>query len=85
MGVQLRLAESLALTLPERATARIARVDKDAVCDWLNRAAQYYCVMLLYLWSNLYAVGRRLDELWSSVTQRSAIGSTLRRVLAPCA
>ena len=33
-----------------RATARIVQVDKDAVCAWLDRAAQHCRLVMLYLW-----------------------------------
>ena len=33
-----------------RATARIVQVDKDAVCTWLDRAAQHCRLVMLSLW-----------------------------------
>jgi len=50
-----------------RATARIVRVDKDAVCTWLDRAAQHCRLVMLYLWRNLHVIECQLDELWSFV------------------
>ena len=50
-----------------RATARIVQVDKDTVCDWLDRAAQHCRLVMLYLWRNLHVSECQLDELWSFV------------------
>ena len=50
-----------------RATARIVQVDKDAVCTWLDRAAQHCRLVMLYLWRNLHVIECQLDELWSFV------------------
>ena len=50
-----------------RATARIVQVDKDAVCVWLDRAAQHCRLLLLYLWRDLHVIECQLDELWSFV------------------
>ena len=50
-----------------RATARIVQVDKDAMCPWLDRAAQHCRLVMLYLWRNLHVIVCQLDELWSFV------------------
>ena len=50
-----------------RSTARIVEVDKDTICDWLDRAAQHCRVVMLYLWRNLHVTECQLDELWSFV------------------
>ena len=50
-----------------RATARIVQVDKDAVCAWLDRAAQHCRLVMLYLWRDLHVIECQLDELWSFV------------------
>jgi IS1 family transposase len=50
-----------------RATARIVQVDKDAVCTWLDRAAQHCRLVMLYLWRDLHVMECQLDELWSFV------------------
>jgi hypothetical protein len=42
------------------------QVDKDTVCDWLDRAAQHWQI-LLYLWRDLPVAECQLDELWSFV------------------
>lgn len=48
-----------------RATAHIVQVDKDTVCAWLDRAAQYCRLVMLYLWRNLHVIecpaGRALE------------------------
>jgi IS1 family transposase/transposase-like protein len=50
-----------------RSTGRIVEVDKDTVCDWLNRAAAHCRIVILYLFSNLHFNECQLDELWSFV------------------
>lgn len=50
-----------------RATGRILQIDKDTVCDWLNRAALHCRSVVLYLWSQLHVTECQLDELWSFV------------------
>lgn len=50
-----------------RSTARIVQVDKDTVCDWLNRAAKQSRLVTLYHWQNLHISECQLDELWSFV------------------
>ena len=48
-------------------TARIVQIDKDTVCDWLNRAAQHCRLVCLSLWQQLHVTECQLDELWSFV------------------
>jgi IS1 family transposase len=50
-----------------RATARLMQIDKDTVCDWLDRAAQHGRLVMLYLWQDLHVTECQLDELWSFV------------------
>ena len=50
-----------------RATGRILQIDKDTVCDWLNRAALHCRSVMLYFWSQLHVTECQLDELWSFV------------------
>lgn len=50
-----------------RATGRILQVDKDTVCDWLNRAALQCRLVVLYLWNRLHVTECQLDELWGFV------------------
>jgi IS1 family transposase len=55
-----------------RATGRIVQVDKDAVCDWLNRAAHQARLVMLYFWQRLHLTECQLDELWSFVHTKEA-------------
>ena len=55
-----------------RATGRIVQVDKDTVCDWLERAAHQCRLVMLYLWRNLHVTECQLDELWSFVHTKEA-------------
>jgi hypothetical protein len=50
-----------------RATARIVHVDKEAVCAWLDRAAQHCRLVMRYLWRDLHVIECQRDELWSFV------------------
>lgn len=50
-----------------RATGRIVQIDKDTVCNWLERAGQHCRLVQLYLWRNLHVTECQLDELWSFV------------------
>jgi IS1 family transposase len=43
------------------------QVDKDTVCEWLDRAAQHCRLVMLYLWRDLHVIEGQLDELWSFV------------------
>jgi IS1 family transposase len=55
-----------------RATGRILQVDKDTVCDWLQRGALQCGAVALYLWSQLHVTECQLDELWSFVHTKEA-------------
>ena len=55
-----------------RATARILQIDKDTVCDWLNRAALHCRLLALYFWNQLHVTECQLDELWSFVHTKEA-------------
>ena len=50
-----------------RATGRILQIDKDTVCDWLNRAALHCRTVMLYFGCRLHVTECQLDELWSFV------------------
>lgn len=50
-----------------RSTGRIVEIDKDTVCDWLNRVAVHCRLVLLYLFRDLHINECQLDELWSFV------------------
>ena len=55
-----------------RATGRIFQIDKDTVCDWLDRAALHCRSVALYLWSQLHVTECQLDELWGFVHTKEA-------------
>lgn len=55
-----------------RATGRILQIDKDTVCDWLDRAAHHCRSVVLYLWSQLHVTECQLDELWGFVHTKEA-------------
>jgi IS1 family transposase/transposase-like protein len=55
-----------------RATGRIFQVDKDTVCDWLDRAALHCRSVALYYWNRLQVTECQLDELWSFVHTKEA-------------
>lgn len=62
-----------------RATARIMQVDKDTICDWLDRAAHHCREVVLYHWQNLHVTECQLDELWSFVHTKERNLSTAKR------
>ena len=55
-----------------RATGRIVQIDKNTVCDWLNRAALHCRAVMLYFWRHLHVTECQLDELWSFVHTKEA-------------
>jgi transposase-like protein/IS1 family transposase len=55
-----------------RATGRILQIDKDTVCNWLNRSALHCRLVALYLWNQLHVTECQLDELWSFVHTKEA-------------
>ena len=55
-----------------RATGRILQIDKDTVCDWLDRAAPHCRSVVLYLWNCLHVTECQLDELWGFVHTKEA-------------
>ena len=63
-----------------RSTSRIVEVDKDTICDWLNRAAQHYRLVMLYLWNSLDVAECQLDELWSFVHTKERNLSTAKHL-----
>ena len=71
LKAEARIFETAVRALAEgsgiRSTSRIVEVDKDTVCDWLNRVANHCRIVLLYLWQNLHVCECQLDELWSFV------------------
>ena len=44
-----------------RATGRILQIDKDTVCDWLDRAALHCRSVALYFWTGLHVTECQLD------------------------
>jgi len=55
-----------------RATGRIVQIDKNTVCDWLNRAALHCRSVALYFWGHLHVTECQLDELWGFVHTKEA-------------
>jgi len=56
-----------------RGTGRIVEVDKDTVCDWLDRAGRHCRAVTTYLFDNLHITECQLDELWSFVRKKERI------------
>jgi IS1 family transposase len=55
-----------------RATGRILQIDKDTVCDWLDRAALHCRSVALYFWTGRHVTECQLDELWGFVHTKEA-------------
>ena len=72
------LAEGHAL----RSTGRIIEVDKDTVCDWLDRAGRHCRAVTTYLFDSLHITECQVDELWSFVRKKEAHLTVAERVLA---
>ena len=64
-----------------RGTGRIVGVDKDTVCDWLDRAGRHCRAVTTYLFNNLHLTECQLDELWSFVGKKEAHLTAIEKVL----
>jgi hypothetical protein len=53
-----------------RATAHIMGLDKDTVCQWLEKASQHVEAVSRYLMVNLHFEEAQLDEFWSFVRKK---------------
>ena len=63
-------------------TGRIVGVDKDTVCDWLDRAGRHCRAVTTYLCDNLHITECQVDELWSFVRKKEAHLTVAEKVLA---
>jgi IS1 family transposase len=50
-----------------RGTGRIVGVDKDTVCDWLDKAGRHCRAVTAFLFHKLHITECQLDEMWSFV------------------
>jgi IS1 family transposase len=64
-----------------RGTGRIVGVDKDTVCDWLDKAGRHCRAVTAYLFNNLHMTECQLDELWSFVRKKEAHLTAIEKVL----
>ena len=65
-----------------RGTGRIVEIDKDTVCDWLDRAGRHCWAVTTYLFDTLHITECQVDELWSFLNQKEAHLTVAERVLA---
>ena len=65
-----------------RGTGRIVDVDKDTVCDWVDRAGRHCRAVTTYLFDTLHITECQVDELWSFVRKKEAHLSVAEKVLA---
>ncbi len=65
-----------------RGTGRIVDVDKDTICDWLDRAGRHCRAVTTYLFDTLHITECQVDELWSFVRKKEAHLSVAEKVLA---
>ena len=72
------LAEGHAL----RGTGRIVDVDKETVCNWVDRAGRHGRAVTTHLCDTLHIRECQGDELWSFVRTKEAHLSVAERVLA---
>ena len=64
-----------------RGTGRIVEIDKDTVCDWLDRAGRHCRAVTTYLFDTLHITECQVDELWSFVRKKEAHLTTAEKVL----
>jgi IS1 family transposase len=64
-----------------RGTGRIVGIDKDTVCDWLDKSGRHCRAVTTYLFNNLHITECQLDELWSFVRKKEARLSALEKIL----
>jgi IS1 family transposase len=55
-----------------RGTGRTVDVDKDTICDWVDRAGRPCRAVTTYLFDTLYITECQGDELWSFVRKKEA-------------
>ena len=55
-----------------RGTGRIVEIDKDTVCDWLDRAGRHCRAVTTYLSDALHSTECQVDEFWSFVRKKEA-------------
>src|SRR5262245_54571781 len=65
-----------------RGTGRIVAIDKDTVCDWLDRAGRHCRAVTTYLFDTLHITECQVDELWSFVRKKEAHLTAAEKVLA---
>ena len=65
-----------------RGTGRIVDVDKDTICDWVDRAGRHCRAVTTYLFDTLHITECQVDELWSFVRKKEAHLSVAEKVLA---
>ena len=64
-----------------RGTGRIVGVDKDTICDWLDKAGRHCRAVTTYLFNNLHMTECQPDELWSFVRKKEAQLTGIEKVL----
>jgi IS1 family transposase/transposase-like protein len=64
-----------------RGTGRIVDVDKDTVCDWLDRAGRHCRAVTTYLFDTLPITECQVDELWSFVRKKEAHLTVAEKIL----
>ena len=65
-----------------RGTGRIVDVDKDTICDWLDKAGRHCRAVITYLFNNLHISECQLDELWSFVYKKEKRLTAAEKILS---
>jgi transposase-like protein len=65
-----------------RGTGRIVDVDKDTVCDWVDRAGRHCRAVTTSLFDTLHITECQVDEWWSFVRKKEAHLTVAEKVLA---
>jgi IS1 family transposase len=65
-----------------RGTGRIVAIDKDTVCDWLDRAGRHCRAVTTSLFDTLHITECQVDKWWSFVRKQEAHLTAAENVLA---
>jgi IS1 family transposase/transposase-like protein len=65
-----------------RGTGRIVAIDKDTVCDWLDRAGRHCRAVTTSLFDTLHITECQVDKWWSFVRKQEAHLTAAEKVLA---
>jgi IS1 family transposase/transposase-like protein len=80
-GIYMIAMRALAEGNSLRGTGRIVGVDKDTICEWLDKVGRHCRAVTTYLFNDLHMTECQLDELWSFVRKKEAHLTAIEKVL----